>query len=265
MVMTGRARTTARRALGLLGRVPLELLRSAWPSLLLLILWVTFAGPMWEGFTAIAAEPGGGRALFLFFGTLWVLSMLISDIHRCRHRTRTTVTLPAPLARMTSHLTPPEVLRRRARHEAAHAVAGWALGGKILALDIQPVADRGGQCSFSLEEITDPTERNWVHLVICMAGNQADLANGHHDDGAQADLVQALVAAAAIISTGRTPNDHRGELTSDELLSTARRRATALLSTHDQLLDQVMQRLLDHPHESWCNPDLDALAQAPAA
>lgn len=159
--MTGRARTTARRALGLLGRVPLELLRSAWPSLLLLILWVTFAGPMWEGFTAIAAEPGGGRALFLFFGTLWVLSMLISDIHRCRYRTRTTVTLPAPLARMTSHLTPPEVLRRRARHEAAHAVAGWALGGKIL--------------------------------------------------------------------------------------------------------DQVMQRLLDHPHESWCNPDLDALAQAPAA
>jgi len=147
---------------------------------------------------------------------------------------------------MTSHLTPPEVLRRRARHEAAHAVAGWALGGKILALDIQPVADRGGQCSFSLEEITDPTERNWVHLVICMAGNQADLAHGHHDDGAQADLVQALVAAAAIIST-------------------ARQRATELLSTHDQLLDQVMQRLLDHPHESWCNPDLDALAQAPAA
>ncbi len=36
-------------------------------------------------------------------------------------------------------------------------------------------------------------------------------------------------------------------------------------ATHDQLLDQVMQRLLDHPHESWCNPDLDALAQAPAA
>lgn len=192
--MTERARTTARRALGLLGRVPLELLRSTWPSLLLLILWVTFAAPMWEGFTTIAAEPGGGRALFLFFGTLWVLSMLISDIHRCRYRTRTTVTLPAPLARMTSHLTPPEVLRRRAR-----------------------------------------------------------------------DLVQALVAAAAIISTGRTPNDHRGELTSDELLSTARLRATELLSTHDQLLDQVMQRLLDHPHESWCNPDLDALAQAPAA
>ena len=157
------------------------------------------------------------------------------------------------------------MLGRRARHEAAHAVAGWALGGKILALDIQPVADRGGQCSFSLEELTDPTERNWVHLVICMAGNQADLAHGHHDDGAQADLVQALVAAAAIISTGRTPKDHRGELTSDALLATARRRATELLATHDQLLDQVMQRLLAHPHESWCNPDLDALVQAPAA
>ena len=87
----------------------------------------------------------------------------------------------------------------------------------------------------------------------------------HHDDGAQADLVQALVAAAAIISTGRTPKDHRGELTSDALLATARRRATELLATHDQLLDQVMQRLLAHPHESWCKPDLDALVQAPAA
>ena len=53
---------------------------------------------------------------------------------------------------------------------------------------------------------------------------------------------EALVAAAAIISTGRTPKDHRGELTSDELLSTARQRATELLSTHADDLSSAAAR-----------------------
>jgi hypothetical protein len=263
--MRERAQARARRAIARLEKVPLGGLRSTWASLLLLILWLSFAGQVWEWVAAIAAEPGGTRALFLFLGTLWFISMLIADIQRARYRVRATVTLPAPLARMTSRLTPPEILRRRARHEAAHAVAGWALGGKILALDIQPVADRGGQCSFSLEDLTDPTERNWVHLVICMAGNQADLAHGHHDDGAQADLVQALIAAAAIISTGTSPQDHHGDLTSDALLASARQRATELLHTHQIVVDRVVQHLLDHPHESWTDPDLDALARPTAA
>jgi len=260
--MRDRVHALASRAIAAGSRRPLEVLRSSWPSLLLLVLWLTLAGPIWEGLAALAAEPGGGRALFLFFGTLWVMNMLIVDVLRSRRPTRAVA--PLDMARALRP-TPPEVLRRRAMHEAAHAVAGWAMGGRILTLDIQSVADRGGQCSFSLEELEDPTERNWAHLVICMAGNQADLAHGHRDDGAQADLVQALVSAAAIISTDRTPRDHAGDLTSDALLASARQRATELLQTHQVLVDQVAQRLLDHPHETWSNPDLDALSTPAAA
>jgi len=121
------------------------------------------------------------------------------------------------------------------------------------------------KCGFSLEEQTDLTERSWVNLVICMAGNQADLSNGHHDTGAQSDLAQALVAAAGVISTGRRPRAHVGELTSDALLASARDLASSLLAQHRTLVERVTQELLDRPDSTWENPDLDSLTrdQAP--
>ncbi|MCI1262471.1 MAG: hypothetical protein LKG20_09395 [Tetrasphaera jenkinsii] len=75
--MRERAQAGARRAIAVLEKLPLAGFRGTWTSLLLLLLWLSFAGQVWEWVAAIAAEPGGARALFLFLGTLWFISMLM--------------------------------------------------------------------------------------------------------------------------------------------------------------------------------------------
>lgn len=232
---------------------------------LLMTSWLVLAPPIWEVLHAWATGPQGGYPIFFLVGTFIVLR---AQWRRALAVRRSVVAGPSSggLARLvTRPAIPAEVLQRRAQHEAAHAVAGWALGARITVLDIRCVGDRGGQCGFSLEEQADLTERSWVNLVICMAGNQADLSNGHHDTGAQSDLAQALVAAAGVISTGRGPRGHAGELTSDALLASARDLASSLLAEHRTLVERVTQELLDRPDSTWENPDLDSLSrdQAP--
>lgn len=236
-------------------------LRRGLPWLLLLAGWLLAGPALWRVLSAAAAAPGGPAALFLAAGALWIVSLAAASAVRAR---RTGREEPLGLVRLSSS-APPDVLRRRALHEAAHAVAGWGMGGRILSLEIRRVDDHGGQCLFDLDRITDPADRNWALLVICMAGNQVDLAHGHLDDGAQADIVQGMVAAASIISTGCLPRGYRGPLTTDALLAAARDRADDLLARHQRMVDGVVRRLLADPDAVWRDPDLPAAGRAAAA
>lgn len=232
---------------------------------LLMTSWLVLAPLLWEALHGWATGPQGGYPIFFVGGTLIVLRMQWRRAMAARRAVVAGHSSGGFARLVTRPAIPAEVLRRRAHHEAAHAVAGWALGARITVLDIRCVGDRGGQCGFSLEEQTDLTERSWVNLVICMAGNQADLSNGHHDTGAQSDLAQALVAAAGVISTGRSPRAHAGELTSDALLASARDLASSLLAQHRTLVERVTQELLDRPDSTWENPDLDSLTRDQAS
>lgn len=151
-------------------------------------------------------------------------------------------------------------LERRARHEAAHAVACAWVGNRVELVDIKSVAGRGGRMVPADDE-RPLADHAWGRLVTLVAGQLVDTQAGMHDYGASNDMGRALEAIAAIVSTGQRPTGYAGELTTDALLVAARHEATTAISTHADVLDAVVAALLADPTRPVHGIALDALLE----
>lgn len=156
--------------------------------------------------------------------------------------------------------------RRRARHEAAHAVVAATLGARVVTVTVSPHGEHGGQCKYDQLPGQSVCERAWANLVIAMAGNVADLEHGHHDQGARADIRAALEEAATIVSCGQTPEAMRGATTvsTDVLVKAAADQARRILVTRDEAVRAIAVRLLNEPSRTVPGDQLPELVPAGA-
>ena len=134
----------------------------------------------------------------------------------------------------------------RARHEAAHAVVARALGHTVTCADIRHAGDRSGRVEF----VPPLPSRGmgpdlWDELTIAMAGSALDLAEGRHHAGSRDDIQLAEATAAALISTGHTPEGADGPLgTIARATAAARARAARILTDHRDQVDVLAAALI---------------------
>ena len=137
----------------------------------------------------------------------------------------------------------PEAGRDR---EAAHAVVARALGHTVTCADIRHAGDRSGRVEF----VPPLPSRGmgpdlWDELTIAMAGSALDLAEGRHHAGSRDDIQLAEATAAALISTGHTPEGADGPLgTIARATATARARAARILTDHRDQVDVLAAALI---------------------
>lgn len=134
----------------------------------------------------------------------------------------------------------------RARHEAAHAVVARALGHTILSADIRHAGDRSGHVEF----VPPLPSRGmgpdlWDELTIAVAGSALDLAEGRRHAGSRDDIQLAEATAAALISTGHTPEGADGPPgTIARATAAARDRAARILTDHRDQVDVLAAALI---------------------
>lgn len=137
-------------------------------------------------------------------------------------------------------------LERRARHEAAHAVVAVRLGQTVTSADVL-VRDSGvggrvvTDWMSSADELASTTYRS---MQISLAGQICDLDGGFHDGGSQTDMQAAIAEALTILSTGQRPDEFTGELTLEELITSARASAAEILSEMADAVDRVADALM---------------------
>lgn len=244
------------------------------PVVFVLVVWFGLLGPLTAGVLEAGGHSREGRQLLvqLLGGSVafvWVMVRLYRY-----HRHREVAAWPAataiavPQQRGFARLAPggadsPEVhaeLERRARHEAAHAVAGTWAGNQILALDVLDGPGRGGRCNSTPIEGSIPDSAFGL-MCLAVAGNLVDVETGHYDAGAEDDMQVLLRAAAAVISTGKAPTGYRSILTSDALISTARGVAQGALARFPHVVEDLVAALMANPARVLAGEQLEQLLE----
>lgn len=135
--------------------------------------------------------------------------------------------------------------KRRARHEAAHVVAGRAMGGILQHADVDhdPVTGRGGQVIMLWPSQMPVSERSWGMAVMAVAANELDVSEGSRDGSSLVDLQTAHTAALMIVSSGQTPPGYKGPLTVEGLLAAAREQARGILQERIAEVDRIAEQL----------------------
>lgn len=251
-----------------------QLLRTiAWVagSLALLAWWAT-AGVYVASdvLDAALSTPRVRHGLLAYLGAFYITWKLIAR-PLLRRRRWQAVSVPVrggvavPAARSLAGEDARQALERRARHEAAHAVACSWVGGRVLRVDIESAGMRDGLCLTEHAEKRLP-DNAWSRLVTQVAGQLVDVEDGAHDYGSSNDMARALESVAAILSTGQCPTGYDGELTTDALFAAARKAAAEAITRHSQVLDDLTAALLANPERPLSGPALDRLLEpvAPA-
>jgi hypothetical protein len=243
-------------------------------TVLLLVWWASWGGRLVAQSLEAAlrlSTPSEREAVVAFLGGFFISWKMITGplYRRLRWRLRTPVAVSAGAPAGTLVPTPHGQasrkqgdwsVERRARHEAAHAVAcAWA-GDRVQLVDVHEVAGRGGR--MVPEHAQKPyADHSWGLLVTLVAGQLVDVESGTHDYGASNDIAQALEAVAAILSTGQRPTGYTGDLTSDGLFTAARKEAAAAIAQHADVVDAVAAALIANPARPLCGSALDALLE----
>lgn len=127
-------------------------------------------------------------------------------------------------------------------------------------VSIESVGSRGGLTVTEHDEKRLP-DYAWARLVTSVAGQLVDVEAGAHDYGSGNDMVRALEAVAAVLSTGQRPTGYDGELTTDALFAAARQAAADAISEHSEVLDALVAALLADPARPLHGPALDRLLE----
>lgn len=141
---------------------------------------------------------------------------------------------------------PPLTLVGIARHEAAHTVSAHALGAVPIRAEVYGV-DEGGYARWSYPEMASRQHNfYWISLVISLAGNLADQAEGRGNSGSHGDLRSADQDVYRIISNGIKPDGYEGELDASSLINAAREKARPILHDHQFQYETLATELLEH-------------------
>lgn len=133
---------------------------------------------------------------------------------------------------------------RRARHEAGHAVVAIQVGRQHVRANVHVARAMGGRVSYEHPANERLVDVEYSEIMIALAGQVLDLADGHHDFGAKGDIGAATESALTIVSAGEHPSSYRGPLAIDALVRQARVDVERLLVDQAPAVDRVTAALL---------------------
>lgn len=235
------------------------------PMALAIAVWFGLAGPGLALILEGAVHSSEGRRILVVLGGgVLVVCWLLPKQFRWQRRIiadRERVAAEAvPAAQPLAGADARQSLERRARHEAAHAVAGTWAGNFIVKVDVQQIGITGGRCE-SAPPVGSMADSAYALMVLSIAGQVVDTGSGVFDYGAQSDMNKVLEGAAMVLSTGQRPSGYRGELSSDALVAAAREDATEALCRFSGVVEEITSWLTTHPGSVLRGPDLEQLLE----
>ena len=138
-------------------------------------------------------------------------------------------------------------ITQRRRHEAAHAVITYILGGTVMSADIRDRGDVGGSVEyFPPIPSAGPAHTMWVRLQIAVAGAAQDTIDGILNAGSSTDIDKALRQAVTLTAATWTPNGYTGgPLNPSDLITYAIETNKKLLTEHQDAIAAIEKALTD--------------------
>ena len=137
-------------------------------------------------------------------------------------------------------------ITQRRRHEAAHAVITYVLGGTVMSADVRDRGDVGGSVEyFPPIPSAGPAHTMWVRLQIAVAGAAQDTIDGIINAGSSTDIDKALRQAVTLTAAAWTPNDYTGPLNPSDLITYAIETDKQLLAERQDAIAAIEKALTD--------------------
>ena len=137
-------------------------------------------------------------------------------------------------------------ITQRRRHEAAHAVITYVLGGTVMAADVRDRGDVGGSVEyFPPIPSAGPAHTMWVRLQIAVAGAAQDTIDGILNAGSSTDIDKALRQAVTLTAAAWTPNGYTGAPTPGDLIAYAVETDKQLLAECQDAISAIEKALTD--------------------
>lgn len=138
-------------------------------------------------------------------------------------------------------------IKQRRRHEAAHAVITYILGGTVMSADVRDRGDVGGSVEY-LPPIPSagPAHTMWVRLQITVAGAAQDTIDGILNAGSSTDIDKAQRQAVTLTAAAWTPNGYTGgPLNPSDLITYAIETNKKLLTEQQDAIAAIEKALTD--------------------
>lgn len=137
-------------------------------------------------------------------------------------------------------------ITQRRRHEAAHAVITYTLGGTVLSADIHTIGHVGGNVeSFPPIPSCGSAHSIWVQLQISVAGAAQDTIDGIVNYGSSNDIDKALRQAVILTAAAWTPNGYTGPLNPSDIITYAIETDKQLLAERQDAISAIEKALTD--------------------
>lgn len=137
-------------------------------------------------------------------------------------------------------------ITQRRRHEAAHAVITYVLGGTVMSADVREKGDVGGSVEyFPPIPSAGPAHTMWVRLQIAVAGAAQDTIDGILNAGSSTDIDKALRQAVTLTAAAWTPNDYTGPLNPSDLITYAIETDKKFLAQRQDAIAAIEKALTD--------------------
>ncbi|OLO86354.1 hypothetical protein BKH13_00440 [Actinomyces naeslundii] len=137
-------------------------------------------------------------------------------------------------------------ITQRRRHEAAHAVITYALGGTVKSADVHQQGDVGGNVEyFPPIPSSGPAHTMWVRLQITVAGAAQDTIDGILNAGSSKDIAKALCQAVTLTTAAWTPDGYTGPLNPSDLITHAIEVDKQLLEERQDAIAAIEKALTD--------------------
>lgn len=137
-------------------------------------------------------------------------------------------------------------IKQRRRHEAAHAVITYVLGGTVMSADVHQQGNVGGSVeSFPPIPSAGPAHTMWVRLQITVAGAAQNTIDGILNYGSSKDIDKALCQAVTLTAAAWTPDGYTGPLNPGDLIAYAIETDKKLLEAHQDAIAAIEKALTD--------------------
>lgn len=135
-----------------------------------------------------------------------------------------------------------------ARHEAAHATVGMALGRipRVVSIWVDDDEFVGETILYSPKPAIDPVDLLWQNLLVAIAGLTVQAESAAPLRGTDIDRDQAAEIALELVASGRRPRGFTGELTVEGCLRRAASETSAILARHAAALSALTSAVDEH-------------------
>lgn len=137
-------------------------------------------------------------------------------------------------------------ITQRRRHEAAHAVITYVLGGTVMSADVHWKGNVGGNVEYFPPIPSDgPAHTMWARLQINVAGTAQDTLDGILNYGSSLDIGRAQYQATMLTAAAWTPDGYAGPLNPGDLITHAIETNKQLLAERQDAIAAIEKALTD--------------------